>query len=212
MKGTQHIIVCLYFDPLISERKIICLIRICNIRTRDGVITPPPPLGQDNLNDISEALEALNIPSDVRSQIGMSSTDTIADVLVKLNSKKPENIIFGSYVGNGNYSSAHPNVLTTNKPYADSKIACVIIQAQPYDSYDPKLTFAIMLNSAIGYSYYYGTSSTSGGIPNCVQLTSIFSDNGTTLQASWYADGSGASAYTQCNASNYTYSYVIFCD
>ena len=58
-------------------------------------------MGQDNLNDISEALEALNIPSDVRSQIGMSSTDTIADVLIQLNSKKPENIIFGSYVGNG---------------------------------------------------------------------------------------------------------------
>ena len=92
MKGTQYIIVCLYFNP--PERKIICLIRICNIRTRDGVIMPPP-LGQDNLNDIGEALEALNIPSDVRSQIGMSSTDTIADVLVQLNSKNQKILYLG---------------------------------------------------------------------------------------------------------------------
>ena len=172
----------------------------------------PPPLGQDNLNDISEALEALNIPSDIRSQIGMSSTDTIADVFVRLSSKKPENIIFGSYVGNGNYSSAHPNTLTVNKPYADSKIACVIIQPQNRTSTEPKATFAIALNSGIGYSYYFTGSSASGGSPFCVQLTSKFSDNGTTLQASWYANGSGASAFTQCNAVNYTYSYVIFCD
>ena len=194
------------------ERKIICLIRICNIQTRDGVITPPPPLGQDNLNDISEALEALNIPSDIRSQIGMSSSETIADVLVSLSNKKPENIIFGSYVGNGNYSSAHPNTLTVNKPYTDSKIVCVIIQPQERASSGQKVTFAIMLNSCIGYSYYFTSSTGSGGQPVCVQLTSTFSDNGTTLQASWYADGSGASGATQCNASNYTYSYVIFCD
>ena len=172
----------------------------------------PPPLGQDNLNDISEALEALNIPSDIRSQIGMSSTDTIADVLVQLNSKKPENIIFGSYVGNGNYSSAHPTMLTINKPYTDSKIACVIIQAQTQEAHGAKLTFAVMLNSAIGYSYYYGSSSTSGGIPFCVELVPTFTDNETTIQTSWYAYDSGASAHTQCNASNCTYSYVIFCD
>ena len=169
-------------------------------------------MGQDNLNDISEALEALNIPSDIRSQIGMSSTDTIADVLIRLNSKKLENIIFGSYVGNGNYSSAHPNRLTINKPYTDSKIVCVIIQAQTYNIRESKLTFAIMLNSAIRYSYYFSGSSSAGGDPICVQLRPTFSDNGTNLQASWYADGSGASALTQCNASNHTYSYVIFCD
>lgn len=169
-------------------------------------------MGQDNLNDISEALEALNIPSDIRSQIGMSSTDTIADVLIQLSSKKPENIIFGSYAGNGNYSSAHPNTLTTNKPYADSKIACVIIQTQTYEARDLKPTFAIMLNSAIGYSHYFSGASTAGGDPNCVKLTSTFSDNGTTLKASWYASGYGASASTQCNISNCTYSYVIFCD
>lgn len=175
-------------------------------------MTTPPPLGQDNLNDISEALEALNIPSNVRSQIGMSSTDTIADVLVQLNSKRPENIIFGSYVGNGNYSSAHPNVLTINKPYADSKIACVIIQIRSQEPSGQKLTFAIMLNSAIGYSYYFSSSSGAGGIPICVQLTPTFDDNGATLQTSWYADGNGVSAYTQCNVYGYTYSYVIFCD
>ena len=169
-------------------------------------------MGQDNLNDISEALEALNIPSDIRSQIGMSSTDTIADVLVKLNSKKPENIIFGSYVGNGNYSSAHPNVLTINKPYTDSKIACVIIQTQTQEMFRPKLTFAIMLNSAIGYSCYFSDETGAGGDPVCVQLTPTFTDNEATLQISWYAYGSGASELTQCNASNYTYSYVIFCD
>lgn len=171
-------------------------------------------MGQDNLNDIGEALEALNIPSDVRSQIGMSSTDTIADVLVQLNSKKPENIIFGSYVGNGNYSSAHPNTLTINKPYADSKIACVIIQPQEHESGRARVTFAIMLNSGIGYSYYFLTSSgsDSGYEPICVQLVSTFSDNGTTLQTSWYADGYGDSSHTQCNASSCTYSYVIFCD
>ena len=172
----------------------------------------PPPLGQDNLNDISEALEALNIPSDIRSQIGMSSTDTIADVLVRLNSKRPENIIFGSYAGNGNYGSAHPNMLTINKPYADSKIACVIIQKQLQEPIGQRLTFAIMLNSAIGYSHYFSGSDGIGGDPVCVQLTPTFSDNGATLQASWYVDGYGSSQYTQCNASNYTYSYVIFCD
>lgn len=146
----------------------------------------------------------------------MSSTDTIANAPVKLNSKKPENIIFGSYVGNGNYSvsnpSAYPNVLTINKPYADSKIACVIIQTQTYEARDLKPTFAIMLNSAIGYSHYFSGASTAGGDPNCVKLTSTFSDNGTTLKASWYASGYGASASTQCNISNCTYSYVIFCD
>ena len=166
-------------------------------------------MGQDNLNDISEALEALNIPSDVRSQIGMSSTDTIADVLVRLNSKKPENIIFGSYAGNGNYSSAHPNVLTINKPYTDSKIACVIIQTQITIISREHLTFAIMLNSGVGYSCYFTSSSPSA---LCMRLTSTFSDNGTTLQVSWYASGDDASATTQCSASNITYSYVIFCD
>lgn len=169
-------------------------------------------MGQDNLNDISEALEALNIPSDIRSQIGMSSTDTIADVLVQLSSKNPENIIFGSYAGNGLYSGAHPTTLTVNKPYTDSKIVCVIIQPQKRESRDPKVTFAIMLNSGIGYSYYFTSSTAAGGEPICTQLTSTFGDNGTTLQASWYASGNGASALTQCNAQNFTYSYVIFCN
>ena len=142
----------------------------------------------------------------------MSSTDTIADVLVQLSSKKPENIIFGSYAGNGSYSSAHPNTLTVNKPYADSKIACVIIQPQNPVYNRRKVTFAIMLNSGIGYSCCFGDSSASDGSSFCVQLTSTFSDNGTNLQVSWYADGDGASGYTQCNDSRYTYSYVIFCD
>lgn len=168
-------------------------------------------MGQDNLNDISEALEALNIPSDIRSQIGMSSTDTIANALVQLSSKKPENIIFGSYAGNGNYGVLYPNELTINKPYTDSKIVCVIIQLQELPSSGPKVTFAIMLNSAIGCSYCFTSSSAAGGEPNCVQLISTFSDNGATLQVSWYADGSGASSRTQCNGSG-TYSYVIFCD
>ena len=63
-------------------------------------------------------------------------------------------------------------------------------------------------------SYYFliSSGSASGYEPFCVKLVSTFSDNGTTLQASWYVDDYGVSAYTQCNASNYTYSYVIFCD
>lgn len=174
----------------------------------------PPPLGQDNLNDISEALEALNIPSDIRSQIGMSSTDTIADVLVQLSSKKPENIIFGSYAGNGNFTSAYPTTLTVNKPYADSKIACVIVQPRTYGVGNEKITFAIMLNSGNGWSYYYLLSSGSGSgyEPFCVRLTSTFSDNGATLQASWYTNDYGASSYTQCNALDITYDYIIFCN
>lgn len=139
----------------------------------------------------------------------MSSTDTIADALVQLSSKKPENIIFGSYAGNGNYSSAHRTTLTVNKPYTDSKIVCVIIQPQSRILNREYLAFAIMLNSGIGYSCY-STSASAAAL--CMQLTSTFSDNGTTLQVSWYASGDDASAHTQCNASNITYSYVIFCN
>ena len=35
------------------------------------------PLGQDNLNDISEALETLNIPSNIRTELLSTDFDSI---------------------------------------------------------------------------------------------------------------------------------------
>ena len=76
----------------------------------------PPPINAPNLNDISNALQAVNITQQERTALGAEATDTLGQILAALKtttesiSQDVEEIqqtmgnvkcVYGSYVGNG---------------------------------------------------------------------------------------------------------------
>lgn len=80
----------------------------------------PPPLNASNLNDISNALQAVNITQQERTTLGAEATDTLGQILAALKTATNENIgsinqeiqsikiqiggnkyAVGSYIGNG---------------------------------------------------------------------------------------------------------------
>ena len=79
-----------------------------------------PPLNASNLNDISNALQAVNITQQERTTLGAEATDTLGQILAALKNATDESIeninqdveeiqqtmgnvkcVYGSYVGNG---------------------------------------------------------------------------------------------------------------
>lgn len=116
----------------------------------------PPPLNSSNLNDISNAIQALNISSENRSTLGMSGTQDMQDGLVLLKNAittmqsdlqevqtNMAIIASGSYVGNNQTSititfdqlSKQPKIIFINS-YTTSgsyrKICCVGIGINGY--------------------------------------------------------------------------------
>lgn len=76
----------------------------------------PPPVNASNLNDISNALQAVNITQQERTTLGEEATDTLGQILASLKNmtesigQDVEEIqqtmgnvkcVYGSYVGNG---------------------------------------------------------------------------------------------------------------
>ena len=93
----------------------------------------PPPLNASNLNDISNALQAVNITQQERTTLGAEATDTLGQILAALKTTTDGSIesisqdveeiqqtmgnvkcVYGTYVGNGN---ATARVHTTGLPY-----------------------------------------------------------------------------------------------
>ena len=75
-------------------------------------MVPPPPVNASNLNDISNALQAVNITQQERTALGAQANDTLGQVLEMLKTKIDNTqsglqqkgncqIMSGSYVGNG---------------------------------------------------------------------------------------------------------------
>lgn len=83
----------------------------------------PPPVNASNLNDISNALQAVNITQQERTTLGAEATDTLGQILAALKNAIDENAenvsqevqniktqigtnkyYFGSYIGNGQNS------------------------------------------------------------------------------------------------------------
>lgn len=86
----------------------------------------PPPVNASNLNDISNALQAVNITQQERTALGAQASDTLGQILEALKNaidanigslqteKGNCNIQVGSYVGNGQFDNNYAISLTFN--------------------------------------------------------------------------------------------------
>lgn len=149
----------------------------------------PPPLGQDNLNDISEALEALNIPSDIRTELLSTDSDSIGTILKNI---KDYAVSYeeGSYTGTGNYSSAHPTMISIPRN-SDGDIGFGMVIGQGNNGW----------GVFTKYSGYFLDSSTVD------KLNMLYSSDTSNMSIRFY---SSTSAKNQLNASNVIYRYIVF--
>lgn len=107
----------------------------------------PPSLNQSNLNDISNAIQALNISAENRTTLGMNDTQDMQDVLVSLKNitstmqsslqEVQQNMVFlasGTYVGNNqssititfNQLSRKPKIIFIGEYINQNKQECYI--------------------------------------------------------------------------------------
>lgn len=111
---------------------------------------------------------------------------TLADLIANGGAAK---IATGSYVGTGTYGSANPNSLTF--------------------SFVPKFLLVlpnISGSNSANFVIWNGTTYSPNTLTNKYNYN-VFSLSGSTL--SWYSAGQEAYQDQQCNASDYTYNYVV---
>lgn len=173
----------------------------------------PPPLSASNLNDIANALQALNISSTNRSTLGISATQDMQDGLILLknlitstrsslqstiNSNKNiasssySSIKTGSFVGNGQEQLYVPKTSNGNRDIHTTKFAI-------YTGHPGSLigdTFVIITNNvAICFS--------DGNTPNNFEC-SVGGDYEFTIIFNASSDAQ------KWNGSGTTYNYVLF--
>ena len=146
-------------------------------------------MGQDNLNDISEALEALNIPSDIRTELLSTDSDSIGTILknIKDYAVTYEEV---SYIGTGNYSSPHPTIISIPRN-SDGDIGFGMIIGQRNNDW----------GVFTKYSGYYLDLSTVD------TLYMFYPSDTNNISIGFY---SGISAKHQLNDYNALYRYIVF--
>ena len=147
-------------------------------------------MGQDNLNDISEALEALNIPSDVRTELLSTDSDSIGTILKNI---KDYAVTYeeGSYTGTGNYSSSHPTMISIPRN-SDGDIGFgMVVQHGGYENW----------GVFTKYSGYYISGVT------VMPLNMIYPSDTSNISIGFY---SSTSAQYQLNSRNVLYRYIVF--
>ena len=147
-------------------------------------------MGQDNLNDISEALEALNIPSDVRTELLSTDSDSIGTILKNI---KDYAVSYeeGSYTGTGNYSSSHPTMISIPRN-SDGDIGFgMVVEQGDYQS----------CGVFTKYSGYYLNATT------VLPLAMIYPSDTSNISIGFYSD---RAAGLQFNKVNVLYRYIVF--
>ena len=111
----------------------------------------PPPVNASNLNDISNALQAVNVTQQERTTLGASTTDTLGKILTLLKSgtDNVKTLVasiqqqigtnrykIGSYIGNGN------NTLQIATPF-EAKFF-VAVSEEPQSQYSVGTSCAII--------------------------------------------------------------------
>ena len=147
-------------------------------------------MGQDNLNDISEALEALNIPSDIRAELLSSDSDGIGTILKNIKDYAAS-YTEGAYDGTGSYSSAHPTTIDIPRN-SDGDIGFGMVIGQSGNGW----------GLFTKYSGFYIDLST---VDTLKML--IYSATQEFIRVAFYSD---TSAKHQFNASNVIYRYIVF--
>ena len=149
-------------------------------------------MGQDNLNDISEALEALNIPSDIRTELLSTDSDSIGTILKNI---KDYAVSYeeGSYIGTGTSSSSHPTMISIPRN-SDGDIGFGMVTGKPKSAY----TWGVFTK----YSGYFLNSD-----GKTYMLNMLYQSDTSNISIGFYSDRGPA---PQFNEVNVTYRYIVF--
>lgn len=179
-------------------------------------MAPPPPVNASNLNDISNALQAVNITQQERTALGAQANDTLGQVLEAVTSTLQQytqqqcsnlqtliwnnysKFIYGSYVGAGQPNltiSYQQNGIDTT----DAKIAILFRAYSSSELYG--IPFSFVFNCTNGGLCYVLDSRSSGS--GYLYYGANFSNGNITINAD---SNFGASM----NIRNITYNYIIF--
>lgn len=174
----------------------------------------PPPTNASNLDDISNALQSVNVTQQERATLGASITDTLGKILLALKSlseqysqqrcnqlqtlinKNYSKIVYGSYTGNGqdtlqiNYAQ---NGIETTVAYM-----VVVYESNFYDTLDNP--FAFMFKG------------TDGGLCQILDVDRLTSQSTMSFSATFQAGTVSTSGnnVSFINANGRTYNFIVF--
>ena len=162
-------------------------------------------MGQDNLNDISNALESLNISQELKDQLG--SDGTLTDTINKI---MDGGVVAsgGEYVGTGTVGTNAYSIII-DRPW--NKFPTMLIIQPEYDFNTPYVgAYILSLYATKRCTSIISTTSSKG---NVTYATIGISSSVTQARIQFMISSeSGQTSRDIFNESGITYKYVIFCN